>query len=93
MDRIPAVAAKVLVIAPAATVTVVGRLSALAVLESATAVPPGLAALVSVTVQVAFAPGPRVAGSQDSAATLGGVSRAMDVETELPFSVAVMVAV
>jgi len=58
-----AVALNVAVVAPAATVTDGGTVSAVLLLARVTLDPPRGAVWVSVTVQVLTAPGPRVAGT------------------------------
>ena len=59
---VPAVPWKVAVVAPAATVTVVGTVKALLLSERLTIVPPMGAARESVTVQVVDPPEPTVVG-------------------------------
>ena len=64
-----AVALKVAVVAPAATVTDAGTVSVPLVLVTVTAAPPVGAARVSVTVQVLVELGPRLVGLQASGET------------------------
>ena len=69
------VALKVAVVAPAATLTEVGVVSAVLLSERATLAPPEGAALVRVTVQVLVALGPRVLGVQAREETSPGATR------------------
>lgn len=62
LDMVPAMAWKLAVVAPAATVTEAGTVKALLLSESVTTVPPVGAASDSVTVQVVEAPEPTVVG-------------------------------
>src|SRR5277367_2992877 len=88
-----AVALKVAVVAPAATVTEAGTVSSALPLASVTPDPPAGAALFSVTVQVPTALCPSVAGRQarPETSTAGAVSE-MVADCELAPSVAVTVA-
>ncbi len=67
----PALAAKVLLVAPANTVTEAGTVNALSLLETLTAVPPIGAPCVRVAVQVAEVPGVSDVGLQASEDTAG----------------------
>ena len=78
---------------PAATMTVAGAESAVLLLLTATAAPPDAATLVSVTVHVLLAAGPRLAGLQASEATWIGATKEKDADTEVALYVAVTVAV
>ena len=89
----PAVAVKVPEILPAATVTEADAERAVLPLLTATAAPPDAATLVSVTVQVLLAAGPRLAGLHASEATWIGATNAMDAVAEVALYVAVTVAV
>ena len=79
----PAVAVKLADVAPEATVTDAGTVSAAALLESVSATPPEPAACDSVTVQDEVPPELRLVGLQDSALTLSGASREIDAVCEL----------
>ena len=87
-----AVALKVAVVAPAATVTDAGTASEALLLASATAEPPAGAVWVSVTVQVPTTPCPRLAGVQATPDTRTGASRLTVTVCELLPKVAVTVA-
>ena len=89
----PAVAVKLPEILPAATVTVAGTERATLPLLTATAAPPDAATLVSVTVHVLLAAGPRLAGLHASEATWIGATNEMDAVAEVALYVAVTVAV
>ncbi len=82
--NVPAVAIKFASVAPAATFTVAGTVSAAALLDSVTVIPPELAACDRVTVQAAVAPGVRLAGLQDTWLTLVGATSSSDAVCELP---------
>jgi len=84
---------KLAVVEPAATVTAVGTVSAVALLESATLAPPLSAAWLSMTVQVAEALDPRLVGLQLSEETCTGAIRLTLAVAEVPLYVAVSVAV
>ena len=86
------VALKVAVGAAAATVTEAGTVSVALVFVRVTRAPPAGAALVSVTVQVLEAFGPRLVGLQASDDTSTGATRATVVLAELVPDVAVRVA-
>ena len=88
-----AVALKVAVVAPAATVTDAGSVSRGLLLASATVDPPAGELWVMVTVQVAVALCPRVAGLHATPETSTGASRLIVVVCELAPKVAVTVAV
>src|ERR1039458_3067773 len=81
---------KVAVVAPAATATDPGTVSAAVLLDSVT-VPP--AAFVSVTVQVLVPPLLSVAGVHDNELTVTAAAKAIDAICVLPFNDAVSVAV
>ena len=72
---VPAVAEKVALLAPAATATVAGTVSAAELLESATATPPAGAAALTVTVHVLLPPDDNAVGVQLSAVTATGGAR------------------
>jgi hypothetical protein len=86
------VALKVAVVAAAATVTDAGTVSVVLVLVSTTDAPPVGVALLSVTVQVLEAFGPRVVGLHASDDTSTDAERVMVAVAELPLYVAVTVA-
>jgi hypothetical protein len=86
------VALNVAVVAAAATVTDAGTVSVVLVFVSVTNAPPAGASLVSVTVQVLEAFGPRFAGLQASDDTSTGATRLMVAFAELLLYVAVTVA-
>ena len=69
------VALNAAVLEPAATVTDVGVVSRVLLLDSPTAVPPVGAALVRVTVQVLVALGPRLVGLQATEDRTTGATR------------------
>ena len=77
------VALNVPVVAPAATVIDSGTVKVLLVLVSVTLAPPAGAALVSVTVQVLDAFGPRLVGLQATDDTSTGATRVTVVFAEL----------
>ena len=87
-----AVALKVAVVAPAATVTDAGTVSEALLLASVTLEPPAGAVWVRVTVQVLTALCPRLVGLQTTPETSTGASRLMVAVCELVPSVAVTVA-
>ena len=87
-----AVALKVAVVAPAATVTVAGTVSEALLLASVTLDPPAGEACVRVTVQVLTALCPRVAGLHTTPETRTGASRLIADVLDPPFHVPVMVA-
>jgi hypothetical protein len=80
---VPAVAVKVPVVLPAATVTAAGAERAALPLLTATAAPPDAAALVSVTVHVLLAAELRLVGLHASEATLIGATKASDADAEV----------
>jgi hypothetical protein len=86
------VALNVPVVAAAATVIDAGTVSVGLVLVRVTFAPPGGAALVSVTVHVLDALGPRLAGLQASDDTSTGATRLTVVFAEVLLYVAVTVA-
>ena len=88
-----AVALKVAVAAPAATVTDAGTVSRMLLLASVTLAPPAGAVWVSVTVHVLTALCPRLVGLQATPETCTGASRLTDAVCELLPRVAVTVAV
>src|SRR5580700_2739882 len=87
-----AVALKVAEVLFAGTVTDVGTMSAVLLLESPTALPPEGAPWLSVTVQVLAVPEFTLVGVQDSAETSVGAIRFKVVFWEAPFKTAVIVA-
>jgi hypothetical protein len=87
-----AVAAKVAVVAPAATLIEVGVVSTALLSEIATLAPPVRAALVKLTVHVLEALGPRLLGVQASDDTSTGATRLMVALAELPLYAAAMLA-
>ena len=88
-----AVALKVAVVAPAATVTEAGTVSRVLLLASVTLEPPARAVWVSVTVQVLTALCPRLAGLHATPETSTGADRLIVAVFELLPKVAVTVAV
>jgi ribosomal protein S8E len=90
---VEAVAEKVAEVAPAATVTEAGTVSAALLSERETTAPPVGAALLRVTVQVAEAPEVSEAGLQERLVGTVLVSRPIEKVTEEPESDAVMTAV
>jgi hypothetical protein len=90
---VPAVAEKVAVEAPAATVSEAGAVSAALFEEMATETPPAGAAALVVTVQILLAPAANDVGEQTSAATFTSGARLRDAVLELPFNATVMTAV
>ena len=87
-----AVAVKVVLVAPAATVTAAGTVSSVLLLDSETAAPPERAGWVVVMVQELVALWPRVVGVQATEDTSTGASRLIEVVCELLLKLAVMVA-
>jgi hypothetical protein len=87
------VALKLPVAAPAATVTEVGTVSAAWLLLKDTAAPPVGAGLESVTVQELDAFDPRLVGLHTTEETVAGVRRLIVALCEVPFRLAVTVAV
>jgi hypothetical protein len=87
---VPAVAVKVAVVLPDPTVTEAGTVNAAASSDSVTVAPP---VFDTVTVHVALAPDPRLAGAHVSPLTTVAVASAIVAVCVLPLSVAVMVAV
>ncbi len=81
---VPAVAVKFADVAPDATVTDAGTVSAAALLERDTAIPPEPAACDSVTVQADVPPEPRLAGVHDTRLTAAGATSRIDAVCELP---------
>ena len=77
------VALKVAVVAAASTVTDACTVSVLFVFVNVTEAPPTGAALLSVTVQVLDAFGPRLAGLQPSDVTVTGATMLTDVLAEV----------
>ena len=86
---VPAVAANVAVVLPPPTVTEAGIVNAAVLSDSVTTAPP---VLDTVTVQVALAPVPRLAGVHVNPLTTVAVASTIVVVCVLPFSVAVMIA-
>jgi hypothetical protein len=85
-------ALKLPVVAPAATATEVGTVSAAWLLLKDTAAPPAGAGLVSVTVHELVAFGPRLVGLHASEDTSTGATRLMLAVLEVLFNVAVTIA-
>ena len=77
-------------VAPAATITVAGTVSAALFDESATVAPPVSAAFDSVTVQLDVPPDTTDAGAQPSAVTVGSAITVTGA-VAVPFNVAVTV--
>jgi hypothetical protein len=88
-----AVAMKVAVVEPAATVADTGTLRAALLLASDTGIPPAGAAFVRVIAQLAVAPPSRDAGAHVSDATCNCVVTVSEAEREVPFREAVTDAV
>jgi hypothetical protein len=86
---VPALAVKLALAAPAATVTDPGTLRAALSLESVTNCPPAAAALLSVTVQADAAPAANVAGLQTTDAGVAGATSDSEALAVLPFRIAV----
>jgi hypothetical protein len=80
-------------VAPAATSTDGGTVSAALSLDTAIAKPPGPAGFVTETVQVAVSPDAMVAGAHTKPTRAGGVTTASEKAWEPPFSLAVKTAV
>ena len=87
-----AVALKIAVVAPAATVTIAGTVSEVLLLASVTLDPPVGAGWASVTVHVLAALCPRLVGLQATPETKTGASRLMVAVCELLPRVAVTLA-
>ena len=86
-------AVKPAVVAPAATVTDDATVSSVLFEANATVDPPDGAAALNVTVQVLEAPDAKLAGLHCSVDTVtGGAVSAIEADCELPFSVAVTLA-
>ena len=90
---VPAVAVKVVLEEPAATVTEAGTVRAATLLESDTAAAGTRCAADNVTVQVEVAPAARLAGAQDNELRTTGANSESEAVWEAPFSVAVTTAV
>ena len=93
LAMVPAVAEKVAVEAPAATVSEAGAVSAALFEEMATETPPAGAVELVVTVQMLLAPEFSEVGAQTSAVTFTSGARLREAVLELPFKAAVMTAV
>jgi hypothetical protein len=87
---VPAAAVNVAVVLPELTVTEAGTVNTVTLLDSVTVAPP---AFDTVTVQVAFAPDPKLVGLHVNALTTVAVASAMVAVAVPPLSVAVTVAV
>ena len=83
-------AANVAVVLVDPTVTEVGVVNAVVVSDSATVAPP---VFETVTVHVALPPDPRLVGLHVNPSSATGATRAIVAVRELPFRVAVIVAV
>jgi len=81
---LPLVAPKLAVVAAAATVTEAGTVNIALLLESVTAAPPVGADLVTVTVHVLLALGPRLDGAQAIEDTSTGATKLMVALLVLP---------
>jgi hypothetical protein len=90
---VPAVAEKVAVVAPDATVTEAGTVKVVLLSEIASAKPPDGAALLNVTVQVLAAPEARLEGLQLSAEGVAGATKVSVLVAEVELAVAVTTAV
>ena len=80
----PAVAMKLAVLEPLATVTVPGTVNAVRLLDNITVTPPDPAGLERVTVHADVPPELRLVGVQESRLTTPGASRDREVVCELP---------
>jgi len=92
LEKVPAVAVKVALVALAATVTEAGTGSAVALLLSATEAPPDGAACEMVTVQVVAVPEGSVLGLQATDETVAETTRLTVAVAEEPLRVAVRTA-
>lgn len=90
---VPALAIKVAVLEPAATVTDAGTVKALLLSEIATLTPPLGALLLNVTVQVLIPPANTLGEAQLSPVNVMGATNAREKTCELPFRLAVICAV
>jgi hypothetical protein len=90
---VPAVAVKFAEVAPDATLTEAGTVSAVALLESATVTPLEPAGCDSVTVHVDVPPELRLGGVHDTRLTKVGAASRIDAVCELPLYEAVTTAV
>jgi len=81
---VPAVAVKLPDVAPAATVIEDGTVSAAALLESATVIPPDPAACDSVTAQADVPPELRLLGLHETRLIIVGATNRIDAVCELP---------
>jgi hypothetical protein len=86
---VPAVAVKVALEEPDATVTEAGTARAATLLESDNAAPPGPAAVDNVAVQVEVVPAARLVGAQDSELKTAGANSESEAVWETPPKVAV----
>jgi len=89
---VPRVAKKDADVLPAGTVTVVGTVSPVLLLETATVLPPVGATWLRVTVHVDAAPELTLVGLQARAETSVGANRFRVVVCTVPFKVAVIMA-
>jgi hypothetical protein len=94
LETVPAVATKLAMVEPFATVTDPGTTSAAVLLESVTTAPPDPAAFESVATQFEAAPEARLVGKQATDIKAGGAeSKVKDCVCEPPFKEAVTTAV
>ncbi len=81
---VPAVAVKLAEVAPDATVAEAGTVSAAALLDSVTVIPPVPAACDSVTVHEEVPPELRLVGLHETRLTMVGATSEIDAVCELP---------
>lgn len=89
----PAVAVNVVDVAPAATLVDVGTVREVELSDTAMETPPEAAGWLRIAVQVAAAPGVRVAGTHRKELTVVGGTRDKAALFDVPFAVAVTVTV
>jgi len=92
LEMVPAVAVKVALEEPAATVTEAGTRSAAVLVESDTAAPPEPAVFDNLTAQVDVAPAPRLLDPHDNELKTTGVTSKSEAFLEMPLKVAVTTA-